>query len=184
MKSKEQIEKLISDLETSKLLHNSKEYNLAYYYANRESRLKRDKELYHSKSIEDKRKRNNKNAPDYSIKWRRENPEYMSKYMKRRRKEKPALVKAEERQKDITRKQSLLKLAKLYKDEINQIYNNCPENLVVDHIIPIQGKNVSGLNVPWNMQYLNRSENNFKRHSFDNTYHNEFWRVRYKKHYS
>ena len=32
----------------------------------------------------------------------------------------------------------------------------------VDHIIPLQGNKVSGLNVPWNMQVITRTENRTK----------------------
>lgn len=50
-------------------------------------------------------------------------------------------------------------------DTIRQIYANCPEGYEVDHIIPLNGVNVSGLHVPENLQYLtvsdNRSKGNF-----------------------
>jgi hypothetical protein len=49
---------------------------------------------------------------------------------------------------------------------IKEFYENCPNDYEVDHIIPLQGKNVSGLHVIWNLQYLTREENNKKGNKF------------------
>lgn len=62
------------------------------------------------------------------------------------------------------RKRSWVKLATpawltdQQRDEIRQFFLNA-NGKSVDHIVPLRGKNVCGLNVPWNLQHLDRLEN-------------------------
>jgi hypothetical protein len=48
--------------------------------------------------------------------------------------------------------------------EMEQFYINCPQGYEVDHVVPLQGKQVKGLHVPWNLQYMlprpNRKKSN------------------------
>ena len=57
-------------------------------------------------------------------------------------------------------------LSKMHKIEIEDIYwcaremeRILGEKFHVDHIVPINGKNVCGLHVPWNLQILTVEEN-------------------------
>jgi hypothetical protein len=44
-------------------------------------------------------------------------------------------------------------------EKIKEIYLNCPEGYHIDHVIPLNGKDVCGLHVENNLQYLTIEEN-------------------------
>jgi hypothetical protein len=50
---------------------------------------------------------------------------------------------------------------------VETFYKNCPKGYEVDHIIPLQGKDASGLHVLNNLQYLTKSENSKKGNKFN-----------------
>lgn len=53
-----------------------------------------------------------------------------------------------------------------YYEEIRKWYAECPIGFEVDHIIPIKHDDVCGLHVPWNFQYLTKTDNASKNNYF------------------
>lgn len=53
-----------------------------------------------------------------------------------------------------------------YEAELRRIYELCPEGFTVDHIVPLKGRTVCGLHVPWNLRYITLSENSQKNATF------------------
>jgi hypothetical protein len=128
------------------------------------------------------------NDKEYGKHWLKLNPDYMREYRQKKkesiriqrreyRKNKGIPVKAkrsiEEKRKYQNYYSKKYKACKLHRTPnwadlaaIKQFYLNCPEGYEVDHIIPLKGKNVSGLHILENLQYLPASLNRKKSNTF------------------
>lgn len=112
----------------------------------------------------------------YRREWRKnpENREKDKNTNKRWRKNNPGKLTARNAErKALKRKATPVWLTKEQKREINAIYELAKEiqwlseeKLEIDHIVPLKGKNVCGLHVPWNLQILPASQNNKKKNNF------------------
>lgn len=86
----------------------------------------------------------------------------------------PEKRRADSRERDALKRR--LKWSSLFQKEIDAIYAKASKKgLVVDHIIPMKNKNVSGLHLPWNLQILPNEINSKKSNKFDGTYENRSW---------
>ena len=130
----------------------------------------RQKDWYHS---------NKESRAVYNKEWRERNKEYVSErfkvYRAKHLEHKTSCLKMwREKNRDkvlatasthqVIRKRLIgsQALARSYAKETAEFYRLRPEGYEVDHIVPLRGKDVTGLHVPWNLQYLTVSENRRK----------------------
>lgn len=110
------------------------------------------------------RNRNKQKRKAYAAKQYAKNPTYYINLVLKWAKANPEKRRANENKRRAIKLQALPSWVDL--DAVKQIYINCPKGFVVDHIVPLQGKTVCGLHVPWNLQYLTPQENNQKYNHF------------------
>lgn len=134
-------------------------YQLDYYQKNKCKHYR-----YHRNKIEARPEVASEYQKQYSIKNKDKLKKYISEWQKQN-KEKLKSIKAKRRAAKINRTPKWLTKKEL--KAISAFYVNCPPQYEVDHIIPLQGKTVSGLHVLANLQYLLVNENRSKGNRFE-----------------
>ncbi len=139
-----------------------KESQLKYYLKNKDKILKAKKDYYlkNYNKIKEYSKNYRLNNQDKLIEYRLSNKEYQKEYNKIYRPNNRNLFNAREAKRRAIKLNATPRFANLKK--IKEIYLNCPKGYHVDHIIPLQNKNVCGLHVEWNLQYLTANANQKK----------------------
>ena len=141
-----------------------------YYQENKEIIAKKNK-LYHQQNQEKikvrrkKYKENNKYKISIQAKeYREKNKDRINKQISEWQKANRDKCRAKDAKRRAIKLRAIPKFANLNK--IKEIYKNCPKGYEVDHIIPLQGKNVSGLHIETNLQYLPMRENRVKGNNY------------------
>jgi hypothetical protein len=154
-----------------------KDYWKIYSSNNREMLNEKNKEDYYNnheerKQVKRKYMAENKDKfKEYQKGWVKNNNKHVREYMLNWQKENPELFRHHSSKRKAAKLQAIPKFANL--DKIKEVYQEAAELQKqdgiprhVDHIIPLQGKNVCGLHVETNLQILTAEENILKSNKF------------------
>jgi hypothetical protein len=116
-----------------------------------------------------------KELAEYIRQYYQDNKEKILEQTKKYHKEHPELSKLNNIKQTTNRN---LRIVSWDQDGIREFYAHCPAGMVVDHILPLQGKKISGFHILSNLQYLTPADNLRKGNSWDGTLKNNGWRHR------
>lgn len=123
-----------------------------YYYANKERVLKRTRE--YAQNLPEG------TAAKWQRDWRKNNPEKEIAKRQRYYAKHPGISAMHTAAYRAQKIQATPKwLTEEHHGQIAEIYATCPKDCDVDHVVPLRGKNVSGLHVPWNLEHLEKLDN-------------------------
>ena len=123
-------------------------YNKEFYKANKEKVQAKNKAYLEA---------NREKIYAYNKKYKENNPEKVKDWQKKYRENNRGVFTAIQAKRRAINLQATPTWASL--EAIKEIYVQCPEGHHVDHIVPLQGKNVCGFHVENNLQYLKADEN-------------------------
>jgi len=116
-----------------------------------------------AKDAADWRARNPGVLQEQVRRWRLKNPERYAEQQRAARQRNPHSGRASCAKRRAARLQATLPG---HDEALREIYRNCPAGYEVDHVIPLRGRGVCGLHVPWNLQYLTPKANREKGNRF------------------
>lgn len=99
--------------------------------------------------------------------WRRRYTEKVKASLRRQYERNPGKYKLSAKDYALRVRRAAVELGAEDRGEMLRIYQEVPDGMEVDHIVPLHGETVCGLHVPWNLQHLPMQDNRKKSNSFD-----------------